>query len=80
MRSVAFLALQDEKKFMTPTPYAKKTYFSFQLSKRTLSCLDSVTNKDTPHMDEYEWKKTAITVVLVLAILAGMVYGMIQAI
>ena len=31
-------------------------------------------------MDDYEWKKTAITVVLVLAILAGMVYGMIQAI
>ena len=29
-------------------------------------------------MDEYEWKKTAITVVLVILILIGLVYAMMQ--
>ncbi|EDM26118.1 hypothetical protein LNTAR_04691 [Lentisphaera araneosa HTCC2155] len=29
-------------------------------------------------MDDYEWKKTIITTVLVLLILAGLVYGMLK--
>ena len=55
-------------------------HFSFQVLKMTVSLSDSLITMDFSPMDDYEWKKTAITVVLVLAILAGMVYGMIQAI
>ena len=60
----------------------QNTHFSFQVLKTTVSLSDSLIAipKDFSPMDDYEWKKTAITVVLVLAILAGMVYGMIKAI
>ena len=61
-------------------PAPQNHHFSFQVLKTTVSLSDSLTTMDYSPMDDYEWKKTAITVVLVLAILAGMVYGMIQAI
>ena len=35
-------------------------------------------NSGIVKMDEYEWKKTAITVVLVLVILIGLVYAMMK--